>query len=270
MRTLIAIRELPFAETTIQMGGLIARLQKRPITLMTVIDSESERSAAQTRLAQARSLLQEPDVELLVLSGRPQKEILQEADEADYDLVVVGAHEIGSLFEAITGTVTTKIADHARASVLVARSAPERIARILICTAGREASKDAVLQGAQLASRAEAHVTLLHVTNPVPSMYTGLEAIEERLDEMLQTDTPIARHLRWGAKVLDDAGVEANLELRHGIAADEILREAHQGDYDLIIIGARSLPGAIRRLLMDDVVAPLVDRSPCSIMIVRQ
>jgi nucleotide-binding universal stress UspA family protein len=100
-------------------------------------------------------------------------------------------------------------------------------------------------------------------------MYTGLGTIEETLPELLQTDTPAARHLRWGAEILDQLGLRAELELRHGVAAEEILREALEGDYDLIVIGARYVASRLRGLLMGDVTRQIVDRAPCPTLVVR-
>lgn len=92
--------------------------------------------------------------------------------------------------------------------------------RILICTSGLEVADPVIEMGARLARPAHARPTLLYVTIPIPTMYTGLSAIEEKLTDLLQTDTPVAQHLR------------------HAVVSEEILREAQTGNYDLIILGA--------------------------------
>ena len=125
-----------------------------------------------------------------------------------------------------------------------------------------------IREGAFWALAAGAQTTLLHVANPVPSMYTGLPAMEETLAELLQTDTPAARHLRRGAEVLDQLGVAAELKLRRGVAADEILREADEGDYDLIVIGKRSGAAWLNGLLVGDVARQIVDGAARPVLVV--
>jgi nucleotide-binding universal stress UspA family protein len=101
-------------------------------------------------------------------------------------------------------------------------------------------------------------------------MYTGLDAIEETLPDLLQSDTPTARHLRQGAEILAQHQVPAELRLRYGVVADEILREANEGDYDLIVIGASGTAGRLKGWLVGDVAREVVDHAPRSVLIVRQ
>ena len=155
-------------------------------------------------------------------------------------------------------------------SVLVVRESRPVLQRILIAIGGQKMNRNLIETGASLAQAAGAKVTVLYVTTPVPSMYTGLDGIEETLEELLQTDTPIAQHLRWSAQYLADQGVESEVEIRHGVVADEIMREAMKGHYDLVVIGPAPLEGALRRLLMDKVTPQVVDRAPCSVLVVRQ
>jgi nucleotide-binding universal stress UspA family protein len=152
--------------------------------------------------------------------------------------------------------------------VLVVNEERRNLDRILICTAG-EVDQGVVRVGARLAQRAEAETTVLHVANPVPTMYTGLEAMEETLPELLQRDTPVAGHLRDSARRLAEKEVEAEVQLRYGEATDQILREARSGDYDLVVIGPGAPAGSLRRFLMTEVTSEVVARAPCPVLVVR-
>jgi nucleotide-binding universal stress UspA family protein len=99
-------------------------------------------------------------------------------------------------------------------------------------------------------------------------MYTGLEAMEETLPELLQTDTPLAEHLRESARLLAEQGVPAEVKLRRGMAHDEIVREAEQGDYDLIVMGPNPMKG-LRRIWTEDVTAQVIELAPCPVLVVR-
>lgn len=269
MRILICVEGMPYAKPTVRFGGLIARLEGSPVTVLTVVGSKSARLAAESTLAQACEILGNLNVETKIRRGTAAREIVAESRREGYHLVVVGARSTARLTDLFLGSVARQVVSQAPVPVLVVRGERFRVERLLICTSGRELAEPVVRMGSHLAKAAGARATLLHVTNPVPSMYTGLQTIEETLSELLQTDTPAARHLRWGAEILDQHGLTAELELRHGVVADEILREAHQGDYDLIVIGVRDMASRLRGLLMGDVTRQIVDRALRPVLVVR-
>lgn len=269
MKILICAEGMPYAIPTVRFGGLIARLEGSPLTVLTVIGSEDERPAAESTLVQARELLDGLTVETKVREGAAAREIVAESQEGDYHLVVIGARTTTRLTDLLLGSVARQVINHAPVSVLVVRGEQPKLERVLVCTGGREIAEPVVRMGADLTRAAGAQATLLHVISPVPSMYTGLETIEETLPELLQTDTPAARHLRWGAEILHEHGLTAELELRHGVAADEILREAHQRHYDLIVVGAPDVDGWLKSLLMGDVTHQVVEHALCPVLVVR-
>jgi nucleotide-binding universal stress UspA family protein len=63
--------------------------------------------------------------------------------------------------------------------------------------------------------------------------------------------------------------VAADLALCHGIVTDEILREAREGENDLVIIGAKPAGETLKQLLISQVMPDVVDQAPCSVLIVR-
>lgn len=268
MKTLICIRQLPFAEPTVRFGGLISGLEQSPMTLMTVIDDEADREKAAADLAQASALVDNEGVLTKVRRGRAVEEILSESAEGNYDIVVLGARDVG-LLDALLGSVTGKVTDRAASSVLIVKDGRPQINKILVAIGGQKMNPEVVKTGARLARSAGAKVTLLFVTNPVPTMYTGLEGIEETLDELLQTDTPVSRYLHWSAEYMDEKGVSAELKVVQGVASDEIIREAQFGGYDLLVIGARALQAQWKRLFVDQVTPHVVERPPCPVLVVR-
>jgi nucleotide-binding universal stress UspA family protein len=269
MKVLICIRQLPYSRPTIHFGGLIAGLEESPIALMTVIASEQDRPQAETNLQSARELLDKPIVDCKVRKGDAIEEILNEARDGDYDIIVVGSRDMATLLDALLGSITEKIANRAKACVLVVREDRPSLTRVLIPIGGQKMSRLVVEAGGRLAHAAGVPVTLLYITDPVPTMFTGFEGIEETLPELLETDTPISRHLHWCSEYLVDLGVEAELKVKQGMASDEIIREAHIGKYDLIVIGARPVPFGLKRLLVDQVTRHVIDKAPCSVLVVR-
>jgi len=97
-----------------------------------------------------------------------------------------------------------------------------------------------------------------------------LQSIEETLAELLQTDTPVARHLRRGAEILAERNVQADLKLRHGTAVYEIVREVDREDYDLVIVGASGADTMIKEWFYGNITQDVVEAVGVPVMVVNQ
>lgn len=269
MKILICISRLPYARATLQFGGLIAGLEQSQATILTVVENASERPLAETTLAQAQTTLNLPQTDLKIRQGNPANEIIRETNAGDYDIVVVGDHVLHGFFDRFLPTVTHKVADRTASTVLIVKEQTAALQRILICTSGRKADKAVIDMGAKLAQEATAVITLLYVTDPVPAMYTGLGSMDETLPALLQSNTPLARQLNWATARLQAKGVTHKLTMRRGIIADEIALEAHEGDYDLVIVGATASSNFWNDLLVGKITPQIVDKAPCSVLVVR-
>ncbi|MCA9973002.1 MAG: universal stress protein [Anaerolineales bacterium] len=269
MHALICVSSMPYAAPTLQQGSLLAGLQAATVTLLTVVPSEAERPFATTTLAAARNTLAAPVAETKIRVGHAAAEILAETQDHPYDLVVVGAHVVRGFWDPLVKSVPQRVLSRAAAPLLIARGANTTINRILICTNGHDVSRPVVKAGARLARAAAAHANILHVVHNVPGMYTGLPEMPETLPGLLQSNTPIAKHLKWSSAYLHRKGVSGNLKLRSGIVADEILEETNQGSYDLVVVGIRPDQNVLTGLLVGSVTPRLVDHALCSVLVVR-
>ena len=68
---------------------------------------------------------------------------------------------------------------------------------------------------------------------------------------------------------LRERGIESEMKVANGDPAEEILKEARQGGYDLLIVGTRGL-GPVGRLLLGSVSSKVADRSPCPVLVVSE
>jgi nucleotide-binding universal stress UspA family protein len=100
-------------------------------------------------------------------------------------------------------------------------------------------------------------------------MYAGLEQMEETLAELLQSDSDISRELKLASEVVGRECSISELKLRRGIVVDEVLREGHEGDYDIIVLGSSRAAGGLVRALMGDLARELVQRAQRSLLVVR-
>ncbi|MGD8996749.1 MAG: universal stress protein [Anaerolineae bacterium] len=271
MDVLICVACLSAAGPQLAFGDILGSIDPASrLTLLHVLPRGGDRVTAKRCLTEAREKLECGLVEMRIREGDPAREILAEIDEGGHDLVILRPNEAPGLRRHFLGSVTTRVVRRAPVSVLVAKQARSRLERILICSGGGDIGEIVIQAGARLAQAVGAQATLLHVATPVASMYTGLGEIDESLSRLLQTDTPIARNLRHGAEILDQYEVPAELKLRYGIVADEIIRESIEGDYDLILMGAKKGLVRFKRLMLGAMTKEVVAKSERSVLVVRQ
>ena len=270
MKILIIITSIKFDQAAIKFGGVIARLTKAKVKLIHVVPPGKNLTTGEAILQRAQKLLPDLPIETKLCDGRLVTRSLAELHERDHDMAVVGEGQKHPIAQSTSRPLTRAIIQRSTASLLFARKSRPELKRILICTGGTNIAEPVIYSGALLASAAGASATLLHVVGTIPTMYTGLGGIEETLSELLKTDTPVAKNLRRGAEILEKYNVSAQLELRHGIVTNEILREANIGDYDLIVTGAPERSKALKRWLLGDVTNALIEGAQCPVLIIQR
>lgn len=140
--------------------------------------------------------------------------------------------------------------------------------RILLAIDGSKFSHAATQAVIAQARPQEAEVRVLHVIEPPPAVYGGLEggyvvtavAEEQRAEAeslVAQTD-----------KILRDAGFQTTTAIEQGTAKSVIIDSATQWPADLIVVGSHGRKG-IERFLMGSVAEGVARHAPCSVQIVR-
>ena len=99
-------------------------------------------------------------------------------------------------------------------------------------------------------------------------MYTGLEQIEETIEEILQTDTPYAQHLRKSVELLQKTKLDSEVKIRRGIPIEEIVRETQVINYDLVVIGSSEVDQGLKEMLMGNMTRKIIDRVDLPVLIV--
>ena len=268
MQTLLSISKQPYSTSTINIGSMVAKALDSKVTLFTVIESESSKAQIYDELQSIDKDIANP-ADILIRQGNPDNEIISETKSGKYNLLVIGARTHSSApTEFIFGDTTHRIIKDSPISVLVSRGITQNLNHILVCTSGPSAGFDAIKTAIKMSKRTNSKLTLLHVSTAIPSMYTGLTQMGESLADLLQTDTPTAQYLRDCAALLNNAKIDAEIELRHGTPAEEILRDVDRNKYDLLIIGAAKR-NSISRMLTDNVSTQLAMTSPIAVLVIR-
>jgi nucleotide-binding universal stress UspA family protein len=271
MRMLVCSIGSKKRRATLRYAAQIAKALAAEVTLLGLVDDKRNVERLALVMHQVAKDLADRDlpVQMRIEVGDAESVLLTEIAEQSYDLIALGALGNKRSRRAFLESVGKRIMERAEGSVLVIKGERQTVDRVLICSSGTTYSRLSVWTGAALACAAEARATLLHVLDPMPAMYTGLERMEETLAEFLQADTDTTSELKWAAQVLKAECRIAEFKLRRGIVADEILREGQQGDYDLIVLGSSRSPGGIVRILMGDLAAEVVARAQRPVLVVR-
>ncbi|MGB5932689.1 MAG: universal stress protein [Anaerolineae bacterium] len=271
MRILICTDGSKYAEEAIRFGGFIAKGAKAHLTLLGVIEGPDEAEKVRKSLERARDLLAQ-DVSALETKtkmGHAAEEILSETEEREYDLVVVGSRGRRGITRFLLGSTAARIVQHTPISVLIVKGKRPSLRNILICTGGEERGEEDVRFGGMIARSIRAQVTILHVMSQLPlTPEARLEDLEATEEELLRQETREGVHLRKGLQILKELGVAGEVKIRRGLVVNEILAEAEEGDYDLLVIGAHAAPG-LYRFLLDDLTTQIVLGSPRPVLVVK-
>ena len=150
------------------------------------------------------------------------------------------------------------------------------LGKVLICTDGSEAADKAVEFASRLLGGSGTSVTLLMVVEQ-ESFYAPVSAdgmlfpemafppsteLEEALEERAHGIVEKA------AERLRREGIQVGTKVAWGSAAREIIREAGEGHYDLIIMG-RHGHGVLRGFLIGSVSDRVIRHSPCPVLVVH-
>jgi nucleotide-binding universal stress UspA family protein len=242
------------ASAALRFGSLIAREVKQQVTLLGVIEHASEERRV-TRMVErvSKALRQEvPHVKARIRHGHAAEEILRETEENEYDLVVVGSRGRKGITRFLLGSTAARLARYCPVSVMIVKGKPRRLNRILVCTGGAESGERDTETATRIAALTGASVTVLHVMSQLPlSLECELDDLECAPENLLDTNAREAVHLRKDLSILENLHVPATAKVRHGLVVDEILAEASEGDYDLIVIGAHVASGLQRFMLTD-------------------
>jgi len=271
VRILICTDGSKYAEEAICFGGLIAKGAKAHLTLLGVIEGPEEMEKVRKSLERARDLLAQDvtALETKTRRGHAAEEILSETEEREYDLVVVGSRGRRGITRFLLGSTAARIVQHAPISVLIVKGKRPSLGRILICTGGEERGEEDVRFGGMIARSTGAQVTILHVMSQLPLTPEGrLEDLEATEEELLERETREGAHLRKGLQILRELGAAGKVKIRRGLVVNEILAEAEEGGYDLLVIGAHAAAG-LYRFLLDDLTTQLVLGSPRPVLVVR-
>ena len=270
MKILICSDGSEQAERAVKLGAAIAGACRAEVTLLGISESPGESKALLDSLKRAQAMFADKKInaELITKSGKPIEEIIKRTDEASYDLVIIGAAHKESRGAFWMSSKSYKIIKEIKPAVLTVAGNTTAIKRVLICSGGKRYIDNAVRLAGEIAHGLGAGVVLLHVLPEPPAIYANLRRREENVSWLLGSRTELGINLRRAKETLESLGVPAEVHLRHGPVLEEILREIHQGAYDLVVTGS-ALSRSLRTYVLGDISREIVNRTNCAVLVVR-
>jgi nucleotide-binding universal stress UspA family protein len=271
MRILMCTDGSRHAAEALRFGALIARNAKGPITLLGVIERPEEERKVNRILEKTRNALCQdvPDIEKKVRHGHAAEEILKETEEREYDLVIAGSRGRRGITRFLLGSTAARLARYSQTSVLIVKGRREGLRTMLVCTAGAEyGEKDTEIAG-RIAALTGASVTILHVMSQLPlTLEAKISDLQHSTEELLASDAREGAHLRKDLQILNECRVTGEAKIRHGLVVEEILSEAKEGDYDVIVIGAHIASG-LQRVVLTNTTEDILLDSDRPVLVVR-
>jgi nucleotide-binding universal stress UspA family protein len=206
--------------------------------------------------------------------GSPGPTIVEMSRACRVDLVAVGSRGLGPYKGYLLGSVSDHVANHARCSVLLAKTPPKRSGRYLLAL---DDSRYAVavlrwLRELDLSKGAWIHLVKVFRSigdfpdpegnewacacdRPPPAMFAPWGDAPDVLEAMCEEglDTKVGR---------------VTVEVRFGQEVPEILASVRKFDPELLVIGAKG-HYATAASPLGNVARRLIDHAPCSVLIVR-
>jgi ABC-type sulfate/molybdate transport systems ATPase subunit/nucleotide-binding universal stress UspA family protein len=233
LKILVGFSDGATGSAAAEWGWRMSEAAGGPITVLAVTAGEAL-SAARERVEELRRQWPgglSPLMTTHVRQGNVATEILAEAREGQYEMVILGRGSEG------LGPIARQILEETELPVLLVQEARPRIARILICTAAGEPGKSDIRFGGRLARQHRGSaVTVFHMHGPQQAAWERLR-VEQHMEEAVGALQALNVEAQAKVKTLGEAGLVA-----------EIAREADEGDYDLVVIGAPDArhPGKLR------------------------
>ena len=136
--------------------------------------------------------------------------------------------------------------------------------KILVPLDGSEHSTRALEEAVQIAKKVGGKITLIHAYSVGAFAITPMQ-VYRYVQAMRKNGSGI---LADGEKRAKAEGVQVETLLLEGHAVEEILKTAREGDFNLVVIGARGM-SRIKELLMGSVSDGVTKHAPCPVLVVR-
>jgi nucleotide-binding universal stress UspA family protein len=271
MRILICSDGMPASESATRLAGLVAPQLQAELVLFGIAEEADHEGPLRDALDRQANSLRDRGVtpQIVLGSGEPIRQIVDQTTKTKYDLVVIGARWTGSTGSEWRPEKTYEVIKSIEPPVLVAIDDCAQLKRILVCTGGKEFIEAALEFTGKLAGPIGASVTLLHVMAEPPAMFADLVQLEEDVGRLLESGSELGLNLSQQKQDMERLGVSTEVRIRHGIVVDQVFAEIQRGGYDMIVTGSSRARGMLRHYIMGDLTRTILNRAVCPVLVAR-
>lgn len=209
-----------------------------------------------------------PSSEQVVLYGSAAKEIIREAQAMEADLIIVGHTGRGRIERLLLGSTARSAVRLATCDTLVTRGkpGPGPFRDILVATDFYEPGQRAAHRARSLAKESRASLGVVHAIDPdiwQQALRTPPKQMSNASDWLDQTYSDMLH--KFNQEHLDGAAKE---HLTRGNPAKAVAEQVALQGADLLVVGTHG-SGAVERLLIGAHAESIIERTPCSVLVVR-
>ena len=218
-------------------------------------------------------------VETMVRNGNPISEILRVAEEIDADLIVLGSHGIGMAKRFLLGSVSDRILEYAKCSVLIVKNKPGEEAaatirastgipyKIMLAYDNSDAAREALKLCSSLPLDNDSVVNVVYV---MPLITAYRQDVRQHINKIwLQKKQIMQAELEQAVRSHDWTTPNVTTQLREAEnVSNEILGAAEEAGSDLIMFGCKD-KGVIRTLLLGTITRHMARHAECTVLAVR-
>ena len=208
-----------------------------------------------------------PLIERVVLGGMEAEVIVQESDRCDAAMILMGTHGRSVLGRVFLGSVSSEVVRTADRPVLIVPEFARRSIHRILVAVERDGSTATVLEtAASLSTVTQAQLTIAHVFDDRPEPFLYRFDLESVASEQLERNRVQAfRELSDAVSQVFRGTHGPNVLLLNGKPEVEILREADEGAYDLVVVGTHEKHEALD---FANTTLRVVHRCPTAILVV--
>lgn len=271
------------AERVVPAALYLAEVMESSVTLLTVVAKRSRAAAdllakaIQTGQFEANLYLQSVrkrylpslvPIETAVITGKPDKDIIEFAQENEIDLIIMSTHGRSGITRWSFGRTADKVLRRSPCPTVILRSEhdirPERFKRVLLPLDGSRLAERVLEPALEMVNAMGVQLFLLQVVEK--QSFYGFGHDEAHLNEDIEIAQAYLAELRERA-IPPDVVVHSHVAV--GSAADVIVDSAAEQEIDLIIVSSRGDSG-FDRWMFGSVAEKVMKGAPCAILVIRQ
>ncbi len=251
LRMTIATDGSTLAHQALLVGAELAQTLNAQLTVLLAVSDREPASHGQRLMEQVSAAVSSmsPRPEIVPLVGFADETLLKHLNSKPTDMIFMGPfHDRGAGSSTAIGPTAQRLAQNAPTSVWMHKGRKTTLRRILACVAVDDTA--VVNVAAQLAHATGATLNVLHVVPPTAASYLSTSVTKEMVNASIPVVQALAQgtHLStllqsWTDQLEREGFGQESLLLERGAAPEVILKTAHDGGYDLIVVGSQSGPG---------------------------